>query len=52
MNCLHHYYYANNIGSLVNNLFGIKIFNPFLSFTSSSPSSGRMSEISVNSSES
>ena len=27
---------ANNIGSLVNNLFGVNIFNPFPSFTSSS----------------
>ena len=24
---------ANNIGSLVNNLFGVKIFNPFPSFS-------------------
>ena len=28
-----------NMGSLVNSLFGVKIFNPFPSFTSSSPSS-------------
>ena len=33
---------ANNIGSLVNNLFGVKIFNPFPSFTFSLPHSGGM----------
>ena len=32
---------ANNIGSLVNNLFGVNIFNPFHSInSSSSPCSG------------
>ena len=30
----------NNIGSLVNSLFGVKIFNSFLSFPSSSTPSG------------
>ena len=39
---------ANNIGSLVNNLFGVSIFNPFPS--SSSPSSGGMSDKSTDSS--
>ena len=40
---------ANNIGSLINNLFGVYIFNPFLSFSSSSsPSGGGMSGISIN----
>ena len=40
---------ANNIGSLVNNLFGVNIFNPFSFFTSYlSPSSGDMSGISIN----
>ena len=29
------FFCANNIESLVNNLFGVKIFNPFPSFTSS-----------------
>ena len=38
------YICANNIASLVNNLFGVKIFNPFISFTSSSPFSGGMSD--------
>ena len=39
---------ANNIGSLVNNLFGVKNFNPFPSFTSSSShSSGYMSDSSL-----
>ena len=38
---------ANNIGRLVNNLFGVKIFNPFPFFTSSSPSSGGMSDKST-----
>ena len=32
---------ANNIESLVNSLFGVKVFDPFLSFTSSlAPSNG------------
>ena len=31
---------ANNIGSLVNNLFGVKICNPFPFTSSSSTSSG------------
>ena len=31
---------ANNTKNLVNSLFGIKICNPFLSFTSSSSSGG------------
>ena len=36
---------ANNIGSLVNSLFGVNIFNHFPSFTSSSPLySGSMSD--------
>ena len=35
--------YTNNIGRLVNSLFGVEIFNPFPSFTSLSPSSGNMS---------
>ena len=43
---------ANNVGGLVNNLFGVKIVNPFPSFTSSSPCSGEISGISINSSES
>ena len=30
--------WANNIESIVNNLFGVKIFNPFPSFTTSSAS--------------
>ena len=34
---------ANNTGSVDNNLLGVKIFNPFPSFTSSSLSSGGMS---------
>ena len=35
--------YADNTGSLVNNLFGVKTFNPVLSYTSSSlPSKGGM----------
>ena len=42
---------ANNIGSLINSLFGAKNFDPFPSFTSS-PSSGGISGISINSSES
>ena len=29
---------------VVNSLFGVKIFNPFPSFTSSSPSNGGMSD--------
>ena len=33
---------ANNIESLVNNLFGVKRFNPFPSFTCSLPSSDGM----------
>ena len=41
---------ANNIGSLVNNLFGVKIFNPFSSFTSSLPYSGGMWNKSTDSS--
>ena len=37
---------AKSIGSLVNSLFEVKIFNPFRSFTSySSPSNGDMSVI-------
>ena len=37
---------ANNIGILVNDLFGVKIFNPFPSFTfSTSPVSGGTSGI-------
>ena len=36
---------ANNIGSLINNLFGVKILNSFPSLTySSSPSIGGMPE--------
>ena len=35
---------ANNIGSLVNSLFGFKIFSPYVSLTSSSPSSGSMED--------
>ena len=31
---------GNNIGSLVNSLFGVKTFNPVPSFTSSSPAGG------------
>ena len=31
---------ANNVGNLVNNLFEVKIFNPFSSFGSSSLPSG------------
>ena len=38
--------YANDIWNQINNLFGVKIFNP--SFTSLSPSSGGISEISIN----
>ena len=46
----HAFICASNIGSLVNNLFGVNIFNPFPSFTSFSwPSSGG---VSINSSES
>ena len=41
---------ANNIGSLVNNLFGVKIFNHFDSLTSSSPTSGGMKDKSTDSS--
>ena len=41
---------ASNIGSLVNNIFGVKICYPFPSFTSSSPSSGGMSYKSTDSS--
>ena len=44
---------ANNIGTLLSNLFGVNIFNIFPFFTSSSShSSGGMSGISINSSES
>ena len=43
---------AYNTGSLVDNLFGVNIFNSFPSFTSSSsPSSGGISGISLKSSE-
>ena len=42
---------ANNIGNLVNNFFGVKMFNPLPSFTSS-PSSGSTSGMSTNSSPS
>ena len=46
------FFCANNIGYLVNSLFGIKTFNPSPSFTySSSPSSGGISGIWINSSE-
>ena len=39
---------TNNIGSLVNNLFGVKIFNPFPSLTFSSSSySGGISDSSL-----
>ena len=42
---------ANNVPNLVNNLFGVKIFNLFPSFTcSSSPSRGGMSDKSTDSS--
>ena len=41
---------ANNIRSLVNYLFGVKSFNSFPSFTSSSPSSGGISDKSTDSS--
>ena len=41
---------ANKIGSLVNNLFGIKLFNPFPSFILLSSSSGGMSDKSTDSS--
>ena len=41
---------ANKIGSLVNNLFGIKLFNPFPSFISLSSSSGGISDKSTDSS--
>ena len=40
---------ANNIGSLVNSLLRVKIFNPFFYF-SSSTSSGSMSDESTDSS--
>ena len=40
---------SNNYGILLNNLFGVKNFNPFPSFTSS-PSSDGIGGISVNSS--
>ena len=43
------YICANNIGSLVNNLFGFKNFYPCLSFTSLSPSNGDMSDKSTDS---
>ena len=44
---------ANNTESLVNSLFGLKIFSPFLSFTFfSSPSSGGKSSFTVESSDS
>ena len=42
---------AHNYESLVNSLFGVKIFNPFSSFTSSSTfSNGGMSDKSTDSS--
>ena len=42
---------ANNIGSLVNNLFIVKTFNAYPTFSSSSsPSSGGIGNISVDSS--
>ena len=47
------YICANNIRSLVNNMFGVKILNHVPSFTSSSLlSSGGMSQVSINLSES
>ena len=39
--------YTNNIGSLLNNLFGVMIFNPFPSFTSSSSSRDDISDKST-----
>ena len=42
--------YSNNTGSLNNILFGVEVCNPFLSFSSSSPSSGGMSGHSIDSS--
>ena len=43
---------ASDIRSLVYNLLGVQVFNPFPSFTSSSsPSGGGISGISMNSSE-
>ena len=41
---------ANNIASLVNNFFGVKIFNPFSFYTSSARSSGSISDKSTDSS--
>ena len=43
MNCFQLFVCANNNGNLVNNLFGVKIFNPVPCFTSS-PSSGGKSD--------
>ena len=44
---------AKNTGSLINSLFGVKVFHPFPSFTSSSLSSGGgMDGISITSSSS
>ena len=40
-------FHSNNTGSLVNNLFGVKFFNPF-SFFTSSPFSAGMSIKSTN----
>ena len=41
---------ASNIGSLGNNLLGVNFVYPFPSFTGSSPSSGSIGYLSVNSS--
>ena len=50
MNCFQLLFPLYNIRSLINNLFGVRSFNSFPSFTSLSPSSEGMADKSIDSS--